>query len=195
LHSTATGSDSGPVPRIISQILYNAGRLTTYSAVGAVMGIAGSFVNVASRLAGLQNSVMVVAGIVMIIMGLGIVGATRGAAWLERHNRYVLAAAKPIFRSQSAARYYPLGLVLGLLPCGFSYTAFIAAAGTGAPLAGFLLMLSFGAGTVPALALFGFAVSYFGSRLRAGMQRAGGAVVIAMGLYYVLRGIRLYAEM
>jgi sulfite exporter TauE/SafE len=177
------------------QLLYNSGRITTYGVAGAVMGFAGSFVNVASRLAGIQNGVMIAAGIIMVIMGLGIVGIAGGTGWLERHNSLVLGMAKKIFPRRSAGKYYPLGLVLGLLPCGLSYTAFIAAAGTGNPLAGMLTMFSFGLGTVPALALFGMMVSYLGSRLRGWMQKAGGVAVIVMGLYYLLKGIELYADM
>jgi hypothetical protein len=56
-------------------------------------------------------------------------------------------------------------------------------------------MLAFGAGTVPALGLFGAAVAYLGSRLRARVQKAGGAAVVLMGLLYIAKGIRLYAEM
>lgn len=194
LLGAATGDERSASSRILPQLLYNSGRLTTYGIVGAVMGLAGSFVNVATRLAGLQNSVMIIAGLVMIVMGLAILGFG-SAAWLERHNTFVLRAAKTIFSGSSTVRYYPLGLVLGLLPCGLSYTAFVAAAGAGTPLAGFLTMLFFGAGTVPALALFGVAVSYFSSRMRTRVQRAGGGAVLVMGLYYILKGIRLYAEM
>jgi sulfite exporter TauE/SafE len=177
------------------QLLYNSGRITTYGVAGAVMGFAGSFVNVASRLAGIQNGVMIAAGIIMVIMGLGIVGIAGGTGWLERHNSLVLGMAKKIFPRRSVWKYYPLGLVLGMLPCGLSYTAFIAAAGTGNPLAGMLTMFSFGLGTVPALALFGMMVSYLGSRLRGWMQKAGGVAVMTMGLYYLLKGIKLYANM
>jgi len=53
----------------------------------------------------------------------------------------------------------------------------------------------FGAGTIPALALFSAAVTYLGSRMRLWMQKAGGVAVMVMGFYYILRGIRLYVEM
>jgi sulfite exporter TauE/SafE len=195
LHATAREGSGRAGGRFAIQALYHAGRLTTYGVVGAVMGLAGSFVNVATRLAGIQNGVMIAAGAVMIFMGLGILGIVGGTVWLERHNTLVLRAAKKLFGGTAAARYYPLGLVLGLLPCGLSYTAFIAAAGAGSPGGGLFTMLAFGAGTVPALALFGVAVSYFGSHLRLWMQKAGGGAVIVMGVYYVVKGIQLYAEM
>jgi sulfite exporter TauE/SafE len=194
LHSASTGARHPP-GWFAPQALYNAGRLTTYGLVGAIMGFAASFVNVAGSLAGIQNGVMIGAGIVMVIMGLGILGVAGGAGWLERHNSMVLTAAKKMLGISSVWRYYPLGLVLGLLPCGLSYTAFIAAAGTGSLLGGMLTMFYFGAGTVPALALFGAAVTYFGSRMRTRMQKAGGIAVMVMGFYYILKGLRLYAEM
>jgi uncharacterized protein len=128
-------------------------------------------------------------------MGLGILGVAGGTAWLERRNSLVLIAAKKMFALSSRWRYYPLGLVLGLMPCGLSYTAFIAAAGTGSALGGLLTMFFFGIGTVPALALFSIAVNYIGSRMRTRIQKAGGIAVMTMGCYYIWRGIRLYAEM
>lgn len=195
LHSASSEGTRHTPDKFAPQVLYNAGRLTTYGIVGAVMGFATSFVKIASRLVGIQNGVMAVAGVVMVMMGLGILGVLGGTSWLERHNSLVLKAAKKIFGLSSRLRYYPLGLVLGLLPCGLSYTAFIAAAGTASPLGGMLTMLSFGIGTVPALALFSMVVTYFGSRMRTWMQKAGGFSVMIMGCYYIWKGIRLYAEM
>ena len=45
-----------------THFLYNAGRISTYALIGAVMGLTGSFVNVAGRLAGVQNIVALAAG-------------------------------------------------------------------------------------------------------------------------------------
>jgi len=195
LRWVTAGDASRAHGNLAPQLFYHAGRLTTYGIVGAIMGLAGSFVNVAGKLAGIQNGVMVVAGIVMVVMGLGILGVVGGTHRLEQHNAFILRTARKLFHKPVSWKNYPLGLIMGLMPCGLSYTAFIAAAGAGAPTAGLFTMLSFGAGTVPALAFFGMAMTYLGSRLRASMLRAGGATVTIMGLYYVLRGIRLYVEM
>ncbi|MDA8099547.1 MAG: sulfite exporter TauE/SafE family protein [Nitrospiraceae bacterium] len=189
------GKRSPPSVVIGRQLLYHAGRVTTYALIGAVMGYAGSFVNVAGSLMGVQNSVMILAGVLMVAMGLGIAGLIGGTAWIERHNAGVLGAARRVIAHPSGLRNFPLGLLMGLLPCGLSYTSFIAAAGTGSPVSGMMLMLAFGCGTVPALAAFGAAAGYVGSRLRGRVQQAGGLLVLAMGLYYIVKGIRLYAEM
>lgn len=191
LHSGAATAGRNILP----QLLYHAGRITTYMVVGAAMGLAGSFVNVAGRIVGIQHGVMILAGAIMTIMGLGVAGILGNMKWIERHNSAVLRAARNVLAGTSTARFYPLGLLIGLLPCGLSYTVFIAAAGTGSPLAGAITLFSFGAGTVPALLVFGAAVSWLNSRMRAVVQKAGGVLVIIMGLNYMVKGIRLYAEM
>lgn len=181
--------------RFLSQALYHVGRIATYGMIGAAMGFAGSFANVAGRMAGIQNAVMIVAGIVMIGMGLAIAGIAGGTAWIERHHAPVLGLARTVLAGTSAGRYLPLGLLLGFLPCGLSYTVFIAAAGTGSAQTGLVTAVAFGAGTLPALAFFGTAVGYLGSRMRGRVQRAGGIIVLIMGMHFIVKGVRLYAQM
>lgn len=193
---TLAGS-TGPRPfisRIAPQVLYNSGRITTYSLIGGVMGLSGSFINVAGKLANIQNSVAVLAGVIMIVMGVSIMSGG-GNRWIEKHNTSVLRAATGIRASSSSLRYFPLGIVLGLLPCGLSYTIFIAAAGTGGLFPGMLTALLFGLGTLPALFVFGAVISSLTASLRIRIYRTGGLLVILMGIYYLYRGISLYANL
>ncbi len=187
-------SKGGLRTAFVPQVLYNAGRILTYTAVGALMGAAGSVAGLAGRAAGLQHMVMIAAGVLMVMMGAGIV-VMRSASFLERHNSLVLRAASSLVKSPSILKFFPLGLVLGLIPCGLSYTYFIAAAGTGSPVSGALVMLLFGAGTLPAMFAFGAVVSVLGSRARGTVYRLGGMVVVAMGVVFVYRGIMFYAQM
>ena len=69
----------------------------------------------------------------------------------------------------------------------------MAAAGTGSFLSGMLLMLFFGLGTLPALLLFGIAASYVSIKLRGLLYRAAGVIVMVTGVYFLVKGIRLYA--
>ena len=181
--------------RIMPHVLYNSGRITMYSIIGGVMGLSGSFVNVAGRLANIQNSVAVLAGVIMVLMGASIAGSDGNTAWIEKHNSSILRAATGIRASSSPLRYFPLGVVLGLLPCGLSYTVFIAAAGTGGFSPGMLTALVFGLGTLPALLAFGAIISSLSAVLRSRIYRASGVLVILMGFFYLYRGISLYANL
>lgn len=175
------------------QLQYHSGRIATYTLVGAAMGLSGSFVNVAAHLAGAQNVVALGAGIMMVLMGFSIVGLWGGASLLERHNSAALSAARKVISLPVAIRYPVLGLVLGLLPCGLSYTVFIAAAGAGGAFPGALLSLLFGLGTLPAVLLFGKLTASLSASLRGRIYRAGGVAVIVMGILFILRGVRDHA--
>ncbi len=179
--------------KVVLGLQYHAGRLVTYSLVGAAMGLSGSFANTAGGLAGLQEVAAILAGLAMIAMGLGISGLWRGIALIERHNSMVLFVARKAMASTSALRTVFLGLVMGLLPCGLSYTAFIAAAGSGSASSGLLVALLFGIGTLPALLFFGTLIASLGASKRLWITRAGGVTVTLMGIYYLVRGIGMHA--
>jgi len=183
------------VNAVTPHLLYNLGRISTYGAIGAVMGLSGSFVNTAGRLANIQNIVTVSAGLMMIFMGLSIAGIIGTTAWIEKHNLDVFSMAIRIAKSSSGFRYYLLGTLFGFLPCGLSYTIFIASAGTGNSLNGMVTALLFGLGTLPSLLSFGVFITYLQAPRRKIIYRASGVVVLIMGFLYLYRGIMLYAAL
>ena len=186
----AAGSRLTARAALSAQGVYHLGRITTYGAVGALMGLAGSFVDVAGRLAGVQRVAAVAAGAAMIAMGLGAAGIAGWARRLEaRATDRVVGAVRGLLDGGGPGRLYPLGLLLGLLPCGLSYSVFAGSAATGGPVPGMLLALAFGLGTVPALLLAGAAATFLSQRLRGWLYRTGGLLVAAMGALFVLRGL------
>jgi sulfite exporter TauE/SafE len=178
------------------QLLYNAGRVTTYASIGALMGLTGSFVNTAGRLAGLQDAVAVVAGVVMMAMGLGAAGVAPLARRLEeRVAARVFRTMRAVLEGGGQGRFYALGLLLGFLPCGLSYSAFVGAAATGGMPQGLLFALAFALGTVPALLAVGSLASVLTPRVRGSLYRLGGVAVVVVGLLFVLRGLGIHAAL
>jgi sulfite exporter TauE/SafE len=176
------------------QLPYHLGRITTYALLGAVMGATGAFVNVAGRLAGLGDAVAVLAGLLMIALGLGAAGVSGPLRRFEaRASGGVVAAARRV--AGAGATLYPLGLLLGVLPCGVSWTIFLAAAGTGGPVPGLVLALAFGLGTVPGLLLVGAASALLGQRARGWLARGAGLLVAGLGLLFLLRGLGIHAPL
>jgi sulfite exporter TauE/SafE len=181
---------------LVGQVLYNAGRVTTYAFLGALMGLTGSFVNTAGRLAGVQSAVSVLAGALMVAMGLGAAGIAPAFRRLEeRVSGRVFRAVRGVMEGGGAGRYYALGLLLGFLPCGLSYSAFVGAAATGALPQGFLFALAFALGTVPALFLVGGAAAVLSPRVRGALYRLGGLAVVAVGALFVARGLGFHAAL
>ncbi len=182
-------------------LLYNAGRIVTYSILGGVMGAAGSFTLIASRLAGIQKGAMIFAGVLIIIMGLAMSGwFSLGKSFGDSYNpgNFVSRGFRRLSQLKSPAAYFPIGLLLGLLPCGPVYTALLAAAGVGmkaagpfqAIIKGMGVMVCFGLGTVPALFLVAKLADMDWLKKREIFYRIGAVLMIAVGVYFIMRGIR-----
>jgi len=182
----------------LPHLLYNLGRVTTYAFAGGVVGLSGSFVRIAEALGPYQKALMFAAGILIVLMGLSVGGWLPGRARIEGTGG-VPGAVSGIFRRAAeaggAGAAFPLGLAMGLLPCGLVYTALLAAARAGMEgpspadgfLRGFFAMAAFGAGTVPALFLFGKAVGTAGARLRGALAKVSAALLVAAGAVFAAR--------
>lgn len=185
----------GAARAVVGQLPYHLGRVTTYGALGAIMGATGAFVNVAGRLAGLADAAAVAAGLLMVLLGLGAAGVSAALRRLEaRASGRVLALVRPLLDG-GPSRLYPLGLALGVLPCGVSWTIFLGAAASGGPVPGLLMALAFGAGTVPGLLLLGALGALVGQRTRGILYRAGGLLIAVMGVLFALRGLGVHAPL
>ena len=185
---------------IVPHLLYNVGRVVTYTILGGVMGATGSFTLVATHIAGIQKGALILAGIIIIIMGLAMSGWFHlGRLSIDYHNPEGLISKgfKKLSQTKSTTAYLPIGLLLGLLPCGPVYTALIAAAGAGMKAGsimegitkGMAVMLLFGIGTIPALFLVAKLVDMGWLKKRAIIYRMGAILMIGVGLYFVVKGI------
>jgi len=200
LSGAAAASPDGTRPRrragavALWQAGYHTGRIATYTSIGAVLGAVGSIVAVRGALGPLQRWMWLVAGLLMIVMGL----AVAGVPLFARLGRSLESAASPAdgawfdrafgwLARRGPLAAVPLGMLNGLLPCGFLLSIEMGALGSGSAPAGAATMLAFGLGTVPALAGFGAAGGLLGVRGREWMLYAGAAVVVCLGAFYVAR--------
>jgi len=199
--SAARARGRAPGPALaLWQAGYHGGRVMTYACIGALLGAVGSVWTLRAALAPVQRWVWVVAGALMIVMGL----AAAGAPLFSRLGRGIESGAG-VATSGWFARAFgwlaargpwaavPLGMLNGLLPCGFLLSIEASALASGSALLGGLTMLAFGLGTVPALAGFGAASGLLGVRGRTWLLYVGGAVVIALGVTYIVRGVTALA--
>ena len=87
----------------IPHLLYNTGRIITYSILGGVMGITGSFTLVASHIAGIQKGAMIFAGVLIIIMGLAMSGWIPFGKVLDRKSTRLNSSHVRLSRMPSSA--------------------------------------------------------------------------------------------
>jgi len=186
---------------IIPHTLYNLGRVTTYGILGGVMGATGSFTAVTSKIAAFQKGTMIIAGVLIMVMGVAMSGwLPVGKIFQDYYNpnSAITRGFRALTKKRSVWTYFPLGLLLGLLPCGPVYTALITAVRAGmesstlssGALTGAGLMVAFGLGTVPALFLLANLTSVSQLRSRDVIYKVGAVLMIGVGVYYVVKGIR-----
>lgn len=169
-----------------SRLVYNAGRLVTYAALGLLFGGCGQ----ALTLAGWQRGLSLLAG--GLILGGWLIAArlparlslTRGVASLK-------AALGWMLRKRSMPALFGLGLLNGLLPCGLVYVAGAAAGATGTAAGGAVFMGAFGLGTLPVMLGVGLAGTTLPDWLRIRFQGWIPAGVAMVGGLLLLRGMAL----
>ncbi len=184
----------------LPHLLYNTGRIITYTLLGGIMGATGSFSAVASKIAGIQQGALIFAGILIVVMALAMSGwLPLGRIFGDTTNPdgFVVKGFQKLSRTRSTSAYLPVGLLLGLLPCGPVYTALLAAAGAGmhAPststgiFKGMFVMFCFGVGTVPSLFLIAKLVDMGWLKNRQMIYRIGTVLMLFVGFYFIYQGI------
>jgi uncharacterized protein len=174
-------------------LLYNLGRITTYSILGGILGYIGSFAAYVGRHRGVPGAVLLVAGVFMILMGLNISGLLGKRGLFDdtgiTERTFFRKALHTILALESVWGTLLLGLLLGFLPCGLLYPVLMQAAASGGFISGMVIMLVFGVGTVPAMLSFGFLISRIQPHMKLFLYRIAAVLIIILGLQSLLRGM------
>lgn len=165
---------------------YNLGRITSYAIAGAAAGLIGHAVAISAEGHGLL-ALQVLAGLVLILLGIQMLSGLPALAWLERAGARVWQKLQPLGRrllpANSLPRVLLMGGIWGWLPCGMVYTALLLAAASASVTGGMAYMAAFGLGTLPALVAAGFAAGRLMQWLRnRHVRMAAGLVLILYGL-------------
>jgi sulfite exporter TauE/SafE len=179
---------------IAHQAAYHAGRIASYSLLGAAFGALGSPVLDVTHVAPVQQALYVVANLLLLSLAFAMVLRTAGTSWLARAGvaafGHALPRLRPLLRGSSTASRVGLGLVWGFVPCTLVYSVLPLALFAGGAARGAILMLVFGAATLPHLAGFGFLLvrsrALLGSRAFRNAAAAVIAVFAVVGLYRAL---------
>lgn len=115
-------------------ILYNLGRLISYTALGGIVGLIGSVLTVNKTVTGI---IILLAAIVMFLMALAMLGLIP------------LKKLKLIRHKTVTANPLIIGLLNGLMPCGPLQAMQVYALSTGSPIKGAISMFLFCLGTIP----------------------------------------------
>jgi uncharacterized protein len=187
-------SFKGRVTFIAGRLLYNAGRIFTYSILGFGVSVVGSMLNIHAY----QEALSIGIGILLLVAVFApsrivtrlsaVLGLERG---IQRGVSRLKSSIGGLFGSHRLESLFAIGLLNGLLPCGLVYMALAGALSMSTPLEGASFMLVFGAGTLPAMLVLSFAGTVIPVRVRARLGRLVPVAIGLMGVLFVVRGLGL----
>lgn len=178
---------AGQAPVFGFHLVYNLGRIGSYTFIGALGGALGRGLSLAG-LAHMQNLLYALAQIVLVLLGLYLAGWSSWVLVFERVGGALWRRLQPLFARLLPVRTLPqallAGAVWGWLPCGLVYSVLIATLAAGGAAGGAALMLAFGLGTLPNL----LGMGVFAAGLKLFMQnrwvrRAAGLMVAGFGVW------------
>jgi uncharacterized protein len=183
-----------PVPadsnRTVAILLYNLGRILTYSVIGLAFGFLGQ----AFVLAGFQQFLSIASGIVILLLVFFQVYGYKSAftaTWTGFVSANIQKKFSFLLKERTYSSLFFIGMLNGLLPCGLVYIALAGATATGNVLGGSLYMALFGLGTAPAMFAIGYFRHLITSNWRFNLRRLVPISVGCMALLLIIRGLNL----
>lgn len=169
-------------------LLYNAGRITMYALLGAVIGALGRVV----WLAGLQAYLGLTLGIVLLLLAFGsfqIEYKMNNWSLSRKWYGWVTAQLGRLLRRPGLQTYLMVGALNGLLPCGLVYLAVAGAVTAPSWWQSIAYMAFFGLGTLPLMAATLLGGQFITSKWRSRLRRVTPLALLLMAGLLLYRSI------
>lgn len=179
-------SNEPTIEKIRPALLYNTGRIISYTVVGGLVGALGSILNFSNTT---KSVITIFAGVLMLIMGLNMLNIL---PWLKVLNIRIPSKLVQRFQGKKKNnRPFYVGLLNGLMPCGPLQSMQIYALGTGSIALGAASMFMFSLGTVPLMLGLGVTGSFLSNKFTKSMFRISAVLVVVLGIIMIDRGFNL----
>lgn len=163
-------------------LLYNSGRVLSYTVLGGIVGAIGSVFTMSFTL---KAALQIFAGVFMIIMGLNM----SGFGLFRKINIKLPWSACSVKKKPKTP--FLIGLLNGFMPCGPLQTMQLYALGTGSAFKGAFSMFLFALGTVPLMLSFGALSSLLSKNNTKTILKFSGILIVILGIFMGTRGLAL----
>ena len=171
---------------IKSNILYNLGRIISYTLIGGIVGAIGSVISLGGTFKGL---IQIIAGILMIIMGINMLGIF--PAFRKINIRIPKKLSLALNKAVKGKSSFYIGLANGLMPCGPLQSMQLYALATGNFLKGAISMFLFSLGTVPLMLLFGIVTNKLNKKFTKSLLTISSIIIFFFGVNMLSNGLSL----
>lgn len=171
-------TSDGRYTNLLPSVLYNSGRVVSYTIIGGIVGALGSVVSFSGPAKGI---VAIGASLFMVIMGINMLNIFPSVRKFNPRMPKLFARMIGKEKGISKNRPFYVGLLNGLMPCGPLQAMQLYALSTGDPIKGALSMFVFSVGTVPLMFGLGALSSLLSKRFTTKMMQVSAVLVIVLG--------------
>jgi sulfite exporter TauE/SafE len=189
-------SHNNKLSRISGGLIYNTGRIFSYSSLGLLFGLFGNLI-ISTKW---QNGLSITLGIVVLIYLLfpkkyflrrSPSGHFSTATVLSKPFMLLRQQLGKLFQSKKISSLFFIGVLNGFLPCGLVYLALTSSIISASPVNGGIFMLFFGLGTFPMMFATVLMGNYLNQSIRQKIHKAVPALLFFMAVLLILRGLNL----
>ena len=170
----------------LNKLLYNSGRILMYAILGSIFGFAGALIQLAS----FQYVVVISMGLALLLFGFVGISSVKipfVTSAVIRLTTLIKSRFGNLFLKRTRASIFMLGTLNGILPCGLSLMALGYTVVLKGPIDGFLFMLLFGAGTLPAMLGGASVIQSIFSKLHLAQKTINSGLLIVSGCLILAR--------
>jgi len=178
------------VVKFLGSLVYNLGRVTTYSFFGLLFGIIGQ----SFAFFGFQQWLSIIMGsliLLYLLLGKRFSKTTFSVSWINSFFVKLRNALGKLYLDRNFSSLFLIGLLNGLLPCGMVYMAVAGSVAAGDTQSSVLFMAAFGLGTLPVMWAIAFFGNYVSVALRLKIRKVYPYLVAMMACMLILRGMGL----
>jgi sulfite exporter TauE/SafE len=185
-----------PVPKsntvsfFTGRILYNFGRIISYSFMGLFFGFLGEKLIIS----GYQGTLSITLGILILVYFLLPLDVKKQFTQLN-FIQWMINLLKTklglLLKQKKEISFLALGFLNGFLPCGFVYIGLAGAISTGNPFDGMMFMFLFGLGTFPLMFIVSILGKIISVKVRQNLSRLTPIFVIIFAFLFIIRGMNL----
>ncbi|WP_104721694.1 sulfite exporter TauE/SafE family protein [Helicobacter mesocricetorum] len=175
-------------------LLYNFGRISVYIFLGVVVGFLGSMFALNPYFKG---GLFIFAGMLTALAGISLLGKIKFLVFLEhslQDSQWYQKGFQKLLSVKTPLSLYLLGVLNGLLPCGFVYAFLSSVVGFADAFKGGVIMAVFGIATIIPLLSVGFLANTLLSqaRLRKVAMNIAALAIVVFGVLMVQMGVKSF---
>ncbi len=174
---------------LIGRVFYNMGRVSVYIILGIIFFYFGELL----YLHKFQNSFSIVLGFLCILFFISNLLGKKKILHLPKWiQSFIQKPLYHLYKQESFNSFFLIGILNGLLPCGFVYMALTASLSITKLYACILFMLGFGLGTWPAMMAISIGLRLFPQSYQKFFLLAQPIFILLTGLILIFYGVGIH---